>query len=114
MGNITVDNQGNAWETTIATISDDYYQVINCLSVYVKKLSINAKIPTRGSEQAAGYDLYADLGDEKACFNLGICYRDGAGVCQDLDEAEKWLLKAKELGHPDASQTLEQMKRLFR
>ena len=56
----------------------------------------------------------ADLGDEKACFNLGICYRDGAGVCQDLDEAEKWLLKAKELGHPDAFQTLEQMKRLFR
>lgn len=65
MGNITVDNQGNTWETTIATISDDYYQVINCLSVYVKKLSENAKIPTRGSEQAAGYDLYADLGDEK-------------------------------------------------
>ena len=43
MGNITVDNQGNTWETTIATISDDYYQVINCLSVYVKKIKHKCK-----------------------------------------------------------------------
>ena len=43
---------------------------------------------------------------------MGICYRDGTGVWKDLDEAEKWLLKAKELGHPKAAHTLEQMKRL--
>lgn len=65
MNNVTVDNQGNVWETTIATMTDDYCQVINSFGVYIKKLTENAQIPTRGSDQAAGYDLYADLGDEK-------------------------------------------------
>ena len=65
MNNITVDSQGNIWETTIATMTDDYCQVINSFGVYIKKLTENAQIPARGSDQAAGYDLYADLGDEK-------------------------------------------------
>ena len=42
-----------------------YMQVINNLSVYIKKLTNNAKIPSRGSAEAAGYDLYADLGDKE-------------------------------------------------
>ena len=29
-------------------------------TIFVKKLNVNAKIPTRGSAAAAGYDLYAD------------------------------------------------------
>ena len=33
------------------------YQVINQLGIQVKLLNEFAKIPTRGSEQAAGYDL---------------------------------------------------------
>lgn len=42
-----------------------YMQVINNLPVYIKKLTNNAKIPSRGSTEAAGYDLYADLGDKE-------------------------------------------------
>ena len=34
------------------------------IELQVKKLRDGAKIPTRGSEQAAGYDLYACLEDE--------------------------------------------------
>jgi len=30
-------------------------------NIKIKKLSDTAKIPTRGSEEAAGYDLYADI-----------------------------------------------------
>lgn len=35
------------------------FQLANWLGVQVKLLNEFAKIPTRGSEQAAGYDLYA-------------------------------------------------------
>lgn len=31
------------------------------MNIQVKKLTETAKLPTRGSEQAAGYDLYADI-----------------------------------------------------
>ena len=31
------------------------------MEVKIKKLNDLAKIPTRGSEYAAGYDLYADI-----------------------------------------------------
>lgn len=51
-------------ENTTVTMSG-YMQVINGMPIYIKKLSENAKIPTQGSIDAAGYDLYADLGDEK-------------------------------------------------
>lgn len=51
------------------TINTDYYQVINAMPLYVKKLTESATIPTRGSAEAAGYDLYADL---KACDSIHI------------------------------------------
>ena len=31
------------------------------MQIHVKRLSPTAKMPTRGSAEAAGYDLYADL-----------------------------------------------------
>ena len=34
------------------------------MKINIKKLTTTAKIPTRGSEYAAGYDLYADITDE--------------------------------------------------
>ena len=36
---------------------------IKVMNVKIKKLTDTAKIPTRGSEYAAGYDLYADTTD---------------------------------------------------
>lgn len=42
-----------------------YAQTINMLPVYIKKLTATAKLPTRGSAEAAGYDLYADLEDKE-------------------------------------------------
>ena len=34
------------------------------VNVNIKKLSTSAKIPMRGSNAAAGYDLYADIGED--------------------------------------------------
>ena len=34
------------------------------MKINIKKLTTTAKIPTRGSEYAAGYDLYADITKE--------------------------------------------------
>lgn len=51
-------------EVQIAT--SGYAQTINMLPVYIKKLTETTKIPTRGSAEAAGYDLYADLGDKES------------------------------------------------
>ena len=34
------------------------------MKINIKKLTTTAKIPTRGSEYAAGYDLYADITEE--------------------------------------------------
>ena len=54
----------------------------------------------------------ANLDDARACYNLGICYRDGIGVGgQDLFQADNWLRRAIVLGHPNASDALEQLKR---
>ncbi len=53
----------------------------------------------------------ANLGNNKAAYNLGICYRDGIGALKDLVKAEYWLVKAKDLGHPNASKALEQVQR---
>ena len=35
--------------------------MLKAYEVEVKRLSETAKIPTRGSSEAAGYDLYADI-----------------------------------------------------
>lgn len=45
--------------------SENYMQVFNAMPIYIKKLTKTAHLPTQGSIEAAGYDLYADLGDEK-------------------------------------------------
>ena len=47
------------------------------MNVKIKRLTETAKIPTRGSEYAAGYDLYADeqveiLGEETVVIGTGI------------------------------------------
>ena len=42
-------------------------------TIFVKKLNANAKIPTRGSAAAAGYDLYADT-EENLIEVCRICH----------------------------------------
>ena len=45
-------------------------------------------------------------GDANAQFDLGVCYRDGIEIAQDLEEARKWFEKAVAQGHHDAEYAL--------
>lgn len=48
--------------------------------------------------------------DLNGLLNVSKCYRLGKGTAIDLDEAEKWCLKAIELGHKDGDKELEKIK----
>ena len=50
----------------------------------------------------------AELGDDTAQFDVGLCYEKGYGVAVDLDEAFRWYEKAAEQGHKGAQKKLEQ------
>ena len=45
-------------------------------------------------------------GDANAQFDLGVCYRDGIEIAQDLAEARKWFEMAVAQGHHDAEYAL--------
>ena len=65
------------WNDMLAIISDYY--------IRVKKLNPNAIIPTRGSEQAAGYDLYACI-DEPVTILPHTTVKIGTGLAIALPE----------------------------
>lgn len=48
----------------------------------------------------------AEQGDAIAQNNLGNDYWQGFGICQNFDEAEKWLRKSAEQGNPSAQYNL--------
>ena len=53
--------------------------------IKIKKLSETAKLPTRGSEQAAGYDLYADI-PESVLVAPGDTFKVNTGVAMAIPE----------------------------
>lgn len=56
------------------------------VNIKVKKLNMNAKMPTRGSEQAAGYDLYACLESETSTINPHETVKIGTGLSIEVPE----------------------------
>lgn len=50
----------------------------------IKLLDENAKIPTRGSSEAAGYDLYAHIGMEELAIQLHTTVKVGTGVAVSI------------------------------
>lgn len=55
------------------------------MTINIKKLKDNAKIPTRGSEYAAGYDLYACI-DERVKIAAHSTQKIGTGLAVELPE----------------------------
>lgn len=53
------------------------------MNIKIKRLTETAKIPTRGSDQAAGYDLYADI-QEKIFINPHETAKIPTGICTEL------------------------------
>ncbi len=56
------------------------------MKINVKKLNPAATLPTRGSEQAAGYDLYACIGDGEVVIKSGETKKIGTGLSFSLPE----------------------------
>ena len=50
------------------------------MNINIKKLNKNATIPTRGSEYAAGYDLYACMDNESVTINPHKTVKIGTGL----------------------------------
>ena len=72
------ENSGEAVEQTFS------HTILDIDMVKIKLVNQQAKIPTRGSEGAAGYDLYSTqegtLGPfERVCISTGVCMEIPAG-----------------------------------
>ena len=55
------------------------------MEIKIKKLNENAIVPTRGSEQAAGYDLYACI-PERVLINPHKTVKIGTGLSMEIPE----------------------------
>lgn len=57
------------------------------MEIKIKKLYKDAMIPSRGSEQAAGYDLYACLGGFEECeISPNTTMKIGTGIAAEIPE----------------------------
>ena len=54
------------------------------MEINIKKLYEDAIIPTRGSDEAAGYDLYAHLDSDKAKLKPGETLMVGTGIALEI------------------------------
>ncbi|MGN0992858.1 MAG: dUTP diphosphatase [Bacilli bacterium] len=68
------------------SFTSGYCQVINMLPVKIKRLYDNAKIPTRGSAAAAGYDLYAYLSEDNIIIPAHSTVLIGTGISMALPD----------------------------
>jgi len=56
------------------------------MHIKIKRLNPNAKIPTRGSEQAAGYDIYACLDTQTATIPAHKTVKVSTGISMAIPE----------------------------
>ena len=56
------------------------------MKIRVKKLNDNAIIPTRGSEKAAGYDLYACIPEGSVNIESGETVKIGTGLALEVPD----------------------------
>ena len=57
------------------------------MEIKIKKIYQDAMMPTRGSEQAAGYDLYACLGGFEECkIKSGKTMKIGTGIAVEIPD----------------------------
>lgn len=58
---------------------------------------------------AEWYLKAAEQGDVDAQFNMGVYFRNGTGVAQDLHKAAQWFQKAAEQGDAEALDALQKL-----
>lgn len=65
------------------------------MKVNIKKLNEGAVIPTRGSEYAAGYDLYAYISKQSQTIPAGQTRLIGTGLAMEIPEGYVGLVYAR-------------------
>ena len=55
------------------------------------------------------YTKAAEQGDARAQHNLAVCFKNGQGVEQDLEQAMTWYKKSAAQGYARAVQALEKL-----
>ena len=56
------------------------------MKIRIKKLRETATLPTQGSAQAAGYDIYADIPEGELVINPGQIQKVSTGICAAPEE----------------------------
>ena len=64
-------------------IENGHIQTSNTLNIKIRKIKENAKLPTRGSAFAAGYDLYS-ANEDPIVINPGETVKIGTGLQMEL------------------------------
>lgn len=75
------------------------------------RLGLMLKIAGKSTEAVQAFQAAADLGMPRAEYFLGVAYRHGSGVTQDLSKALHWLFRASEHGIEPARTALVQLRR---
>ena len=75
------------------------------------RLGLMLKIAGKSTEAVREFQTAADLGMPRAEYFLGVSYRHGNGVAQDLPMSLYWLFRASEHGIEPARMALVQLRR---
>ncbi|GAA0789238.1 SPOR domain-containing protein [Marinobacterium sediminicola] len=69
----------------------------------------------RADEAQYWWQKAAEQGEAQAAFQLGLLYLNGAGktISADIEQAQVWLGRARDNGHPQAKEALAQVARLM-
>lgn len=80
----------NAFDDLFGDVIDNYIGEGSIFgeicAVKVKKLNADAQLPTRGSEEAAGWDLYANLGLENIIIQPHATVKIGTGLAMAIEK----------------------------
>lgn len=79
---------------------------------YPEAFSSMGAIMLHNRENAKAFNYFTNgdaLGDSSSTYNIGVCYKHGLGVAEDLDKAKRFFIKAAEMGNEKAVETLKGM-----
>ena len=82
-------------------------------SILLLATAIDAMEAPSAEVRAEAFGLWmaaASMGDPQAQFQVGRCYRDGAGCAADLETAARWFLAAQDSGSEEARAALDALK----
>lgn len=74
---------------------NEYFNLIDNINLLSQRLEESEKTKTS-----------AELSDKDAQFNLGLMYYQGDGVPVSIEQAQKWFMRAAELGNAYAQYNL--------